>query len=104
MSQVLNRKYNLLDESVILIDRSTPWGNPFIIGVNGNRDEVCNIYESWLERWIKYKEESNILIGIRIFNNKWVMAHVKELRGKDLVCWCSPSRCHGNILIELANK
>lgn len=27
-----------------------------------------------------------------------------ELRGKVLGCWCYPNPCHGDVLIELANK
>ena len=27
----------------------------------------------------------------------------KELAGKRLGCWCSPSRCHGDVLAGLAN-
>lgn len=26
-----------------------------------------------------------------------------ELRGRDLVCWCAPLSCHGDVLVELAN-
>jgi hypothetical protein len=26
-----------------------------------------------------------------------------QLRGKDLVCWCAPSPCHGDVLLRLAN-
>ena len=28
---------------------------------------------------------------------------VKELAGKDLVCWCAPLPCHADVLLELAN-
>jgi hypothetical protein len=31
------------------------------------------------------------------------MAALPELRGKDLACWCAPERCHGQVLLELAN-
>jgi hypothetical protein len=27
-----------------------------------------------------------------------------ELRGRDLVCWCAPLPCHGDVLLELASK
>jgi hypothetical protein len=26
-----------------------------------------------------------------------------ELRGLDLVCWCAPEACHGDVLLEIAN-
>jgi hypothetical protein len=28
----------------------------------------------------------------------------KELRGKDVVCWCAPKSCHGHILVKYANQ
>ena len=31
------------------------------------------------------------------------LAALPELRGKDLVCWCAPEACHGDVLLELAN-
>jgi hypothetical protein len=29
---------------------------------------------------------------------------VDELRGRDLVCWCAPEPCHGDVLLRLANN
>ena len=31
------------------------------------------------------------------------MGRLHELRGRDLVCWCSPKPCHGAVLLECAN-
>jgi hypothetical protein len=27
-----------------------------------------------------------------------------ELKGKDLICWCAPERCHADVLLELAAR
>jgi len=28
----------------------------------------------------------------------------RELRGRDVACWCAPGRpCHGDVLLEVAN-
>ena len=27
-----------------------------------------------------------------------------ELKGKDLICWCKPLPCHGDVLLEVANS
>jgi len=70
----------------VLIDRTTKWGNPFRIGPDGDRDEVCNKYEKWLP------------------TQPDLMAAICELRGKTLGCWCKPERCHGDFLVELANR
>jgi hypothetical protein len=32
-----------------------------------------------------------------------LLATLPELRGKDLLCWCAPEACHGDVLLELAN-
>jgi hypothetical protein len=32
------------------------------------------------------------------------MAALHELAGRDLVCWCAPLPCHGDVLLRLANK
>jgi hypothetical protein len=86
-------------ENIIIIDRSGPWGNPYIIGEDGDREEVCDKYEWWLNEWIKNKKE--IIVDGR--SNKWVVQNAHTLKGKDLVCWCVPSRCHGSPLMKLAN-
>ena len=71
----------------IYIGRGSKWGNPFIIGKDGDRDEVCDLYEK------------------QYINNPTFIATVKQnLKGKDLVCFCAPKRCHGDFLLEVANE
>jgi len=33
-----------------------------------------------------------------------LLSSLPELLGKTLGCWCSPSRCHGDVLIKLTKK
>lgn len=70
----------------VYIGRPTKWGNPFIIGVDGTRTEVINKYSIWL------KQQPEL------------MDSLQELRGKVLGCHCYPKRCHGEVLVRLANK
>lgn len=35
---------------------------------------------------------------------KWILEHLKDLKGKDLICHCRPQPCHGEILMQLANE
>lgn len=67
------------------VGRPSKWGNPFLIGRDGPRDEVIERYRLYLSQ------------------NDDLMAQIVELRGRDLVCWCAPHRCHADILLELAN-
>ncbi len=81
--QVLNKRNDRATANTVYIGRPSKWGNPFVIGRDGTRAEVVEKYRLW--------------IGTKGYNTE-------ELRGKDLMCWCSPQACHGDVLIELANK
>lgn len=70
----------------VYIGRPSIWGNPFIIGKDGTREEVIEKYRNW------------------ILNNEYLMSRLHELKGKTLGCWCAPKACHGDVLLELANK
>lgn len=62
----------------IYIGRGSPWGNPFVIGKHGTRDEVCDRYER------------EILPTLDL----------SKLKGKNLVCHCKPKRCHGDSILR----
>lgn len=83
------------DDYDVLIDRTTMWGNPFIIGIDGSRNEVIIKFDQWLDGIIlqdyKQKERQDILDNI------------KQLRGQRLGCWCKPKPCHGEILARRAD-
>lgn len=74
-----------LQSQAVYIGRGSKWGNPFIIGKDGDREEVI----------IKYAE--------RLLNDTSLLGAIGELTGKYLVCFCAPEPCHGDVLIELAN-
>jgi uncharacterized phage-like protein YoqJ len=85
MPRVLNKKFSGVPQGAVYIGRPTKWGNPFVIGRDGSRHEVVAKYRSHL------------------LGNARLMAALPELAGKDLVCWCAPEACHGDVLVELAN-
>lgn len=68
------------------IGRGSVFGNPFEIGNDGSRAEVIEKYRNWLDSQPEV---------IELFIN--------ELKDKDLVCFCKPAACHGDILLHLAN-
>jgi hypothetical protein len=67
----------------VLIGRPSIWGNPYVIGKDGTREEVVEKYRSWL--WQPEQTE--------------LRRQLPELRGKVLGCWCYPEACHGGVLI-----
>jgi hypothetical protein len=65
------------------VDRRTDWGNPFKEGVDGDRPTVVRKYDRY------YLPHKDGLLA-RIAQG--------ELKGKALLCWCSPEACHGDVL------
>ena len=87
MPKVHNKYHNTAPKDAIYIGRGSKFGNPFKIGSHGDRDHVCDLYEEMVESDPKKKA---------LFK--------RLLKGKDLVCFCAPKRCHGDYLIKIANE
>lgn len=68
------------------ISRTSEWGNPFRISATCSRAAAIEAYREWV------LSRPGHLDRIR-----------RELQGKDLLCWCKPKPCHGDVLLELAN-
>lgn len=84
MKNVVHCKKALYD---VYIGRPSKWGNPFVIGKDGTREQVIAKYKLWLLSQPKLVEQCK-----------------QELRGKILACWCAPLACHGDVLVEVANE
>lgn len=82
--KVLNKSKGRIPPDAVYIGRPSKWGNPYVIGRDGTREEVIAKYKLHL-------------------HTTGLVNSVDELRGKDLVCFCAPKPCHGDILIRLAN-
>lgn len=83
MTKVVHCKKDQYD---IYIGRPSKWGNPFVIGKDGNRQEVVRKYREW------------ILTQTDLLND------LHELIDKTIACWCSPLACHGDVLAELCEE
>ena len=71
----VNRRYRL---------SASKWANPFAIKQEADREAAIASYERWLRL------------------QTHLMAALHELNGRDLVCWCAPLPCHGDVLLRLA--
>lgn len=67
----------------VFIGRPSCWGNPYVIGVHGDRKRVVELYRRHVRR------------------SPELLAKLGELRGKRLGCYCAPLACHGDVLVEL---
>ncbi len=82
MTRVHNKRAGTAPAGAVYIGRGSPWGNPFVIGKDGTRDEVCDRFER------------EILLTLDL----------EPLRGKHLVCWCKPARCHGDAILRALDE
>lgn len=70
----------------VYIGRPSKWGNPYVIGKDGTREEVIKKYEE------------------HVRSSKILMRALPSLEGKVLGCWCPPRPCHGEVLIKLLEE
>ncbi|BCM24347.1 DUF4326 domain-containing protein [Methyloradius palustris] len=87
-TKVVNR--NLEEDFDLYIGRKSPWGNPFIIDKDGNREEVIAKYRThFYETILKDESKRKALLS---------------LKGKKLGCHCKPLACHGDVIAEYLNS
>ena len=77
-------------ETDIYIGRPSVFGNPFPIGMHGDRAEVIEQFRAWAHGDDPAAVELRRLLPV--------------LRGKRLVCYCAPLPCHGDVLIEMLEE
>jgi Domain of unknown function (DUF4326) len=86
--RVVNKRVMGVPAGAVYVGRPSVFGNPFVIGVEGDRAQV-------LERFREYAVD-------RCYHDVAFRQAVAALHGKVLVCWCAPAPCHGHVLLELA--
>jgi hypothetical protein len=82
--EATNERYN------IYVGRPTKWGNPYKVGTGHHTvEEAVTLYRRAL------------IAGSLSFTTDDVR---RELKGKDLACWCKPGApCHADALLAVAN-
>lgn len=81
MCTVVNKYKDSYD---VYIGRGSFWGNPFIIGKDGDREDVIKKYRQHLWKQIQKGDVTKEML--------------LELRGKRLGCFCKPKACHGDVI------
>ncbi len=84
---VLHVDDDLASHRGIYIGRWTKWGNPFRIGIHGDRATVIAKFETYI------RARPALMAAAR-----------RELKGRDLVCHCAPLACHGDVLARIAEE
>ena len=93
---VVNKYKHTPTENDLYIGRGCKWGNPFTHIPSGtkakhvvsSREEAIEAYRLWITQGE----------GVELLKD------LHELKGKNLVCFCKPKSCHGDVLKELAEN
>lgn len=82
---------NLGDEDYdVFIGRPSIWGNPYSHKEGTSAKWVVGSRKEAIEKYREYIQTQPKLLN-----------QVHKLRGKTLGCFCKPSMCHGDVLVEL---
>lgn len=96
----LSRNYN--GREVVNVARPGYWGNPFTVTDKypPGTQFACGRYFA-----VPTVEDAVAMFRQMIEENPDLFPDLKELRGKNLACWCKPgAQCHADVLLELANR
>ena len=94
--------------NTVKVDRTTPWGNPFLVGSQGPAIRcvyyyvmmICGLH--CLSTGVECGKRQDVAYAALMAAKKDRYA---PLRGKNLACWCRPGQpCHADVLIEIANR
>jgi hypothetical protein len=115
-----------MPENTVCVSRGTKWGNPFRV-MGKNTDLFCDASHrrKILDPWVIYdfdeEEPATVKRAVELFR-RWLTQDLnaagivrpclfteedirRELRGKNLVCWCRLDQpCHADVLLEIANQ
>jgi len=75
----------------------SPLANPFPLKRESERDGVIEMYGHWLDSVLTVDGEDNP-VRIELNRLKNIYQDTGEL---NLVCWCFPRRCHGEIIRDI---
>lgn len=83
-----------MPENTVKVDRSTKWGNPFVVSKYNTHEKAVAQFKRAIADypatglWLDFNPEREL----------------RQLRGKNLACWCPLDQpCHADILLEMAN-
>ncbi|WP_063000623.1 DUF4326 domain-containing protein [Nocardia jinanensis] len=89
----------------VIVDRTSRFGNPHTVGNQpGSPTEQHAAAVRRYVQWLDGEGPDVIEQRSRRFDRRWVLAHLPNLRGRDLCCPCEPGLpCHADVLLHRAN-
>lgn len=89
--------------NTVKVDRTTPQGNPFIVGRDGDAAQCVYLFKMLMGGFLALSSTCGMADQMRVY--RAVRAARERLRGKNLACWCRPNQpCHADVLLEVFNS
>lgn len=93
---VVNKYKHTPTPNDVHIGRGSPFGNPYAIGSEYTRDQAVDTYCLYLNGKRQYNAQ---------FRHELQKIADKAKTGDiNLVCYCKPQRCHGDVLKDILEK
>lgn len=86
MIPVVSQRNSSMRPGDVYIGRPSPYGNPYMIGRDGTREEVIELYTLWITQ------------------RPELVAQLAAQKPTRLMCWCAPEACHGDVLAKLLEQ
>jgi len=96
MMTVVNKRTHKPTSNDVYIGRGSIWGNPYVIGKDGDRETVIYKYEELMVDRLGFGSDEMV-------SEMW-KDKLRSLEGKTLVCYCAPLGCHGDVLEQLRQE
>lgn len=112
-----------IPENTVIVDRRSKYGNPFkVVGdmIYCDASHRRKVMDPWVFFAGPFHEDillAELLKHYREWLSGWTYQGMvkppefnrdelrKELKGKNLACWCSlDAKCHADVLLEVANN
>lgn len=88
-----------MPENAVKVDRSTKWGNPYVVGEHGTAADCVYAYRAMLSGYLRVVPAPPI--ETQQAYRAMLGRDYRELAGKRLACWCREGQpCHADALAE----
>jgi hypothetical protein len=94
-----------LPPNTVKVDRSTKWGNPFVVGQHGTRAECVEMFEKLMAGMVMVSHGPDPKVQRDYY--EMVRRDRHQLHDKNLACWCpltekgQPVPCHADVLLRI---
>lgn len=97
------RKGWRMPEGAVNVARPGKWGNPFVVGVDGTREQCVAMFYQLARGFVSLGGRHSVDEQMTFYRR--IRRSLDELKGRDLACWCAldGKPCHADVLLSLAN-